>query len=206
MARHGATLVLLLLLVTLNAFTVSSAFSLATPALTRQSTTASAGRSCLLHQSSVSDDAPLESEQPAESSSSVPDPIPTPPRVVSRNRSSLDPLVASLTRMDEETLQAKRTNIPIWGELILDKSLMIFIPVTLFAVIGLGMSFYVALNSQDAIVDALFMDTTTAGGAPEYLRGVAEPVTDGSCRGLCGSQQENLESLRGFMSGLSGAK
>ena len=188
--RTGA--LLLLLLATLNGFTVSSAV---TPALTRPLKATHCRSFHLVLHSSVSDEAPLDPETPAESAS-IPDSAPTPPRVVSRTR-PLDPLVASLTRMDEETLQAKRTNIPIWGELILDKSLMIFIPVTLFAVIGFGMSFYVALNSQDAIVDAL-LDASS----PEYLRGVVEPVSDGSCRGLCGSQQGDLEALRGFMSGL----
>ena len=189
MPRHTGAL-LLLLIATFNG--LSSAF---TPALTRPLTKTHSRSFHLVLQSSVSDEAPLDPETPADSPS-VSESAPAPPRVVSRTR-PLDPLVASLTRMDEETLQAKRTNIPIWGELILDKSLMIFIPVTLFAVIGFGMSFYVALNSQDAIVDAL-LDATS----PEYLRGVVEPVSDGSCRGLCGSQQGDLEALRRFMSGL----
>jgi hypothetical protein len=125
---------------------------------------------------------------------------PSEPRVVRRN---LDPLVASLTRMDDETRNAKRMTIPIWGELILDKSLMVFIPVALFAVIGFGMSIYVAVNSQDAIVDVL-MDASS----PEYLKGVSAStdVDLNACRGLCGSQNDNLEALRGIMSGFGGNK
>lgn len=115
----------------------------------------------------------------------------------------MDPLIASLTRMDEETINAKRMQIPIWGELILDKSLIVLIPAAFFAVIGFAMSIYVILNSQDAIVDAL-----ADASSPAYLKGVSEGtnVDPNACRGLCGSQQDDLEALRGIMNGITGSK
>lgn len=119
----------------------------------------------------------------------------------------LDPLVASLTRMDDETRNAARMEIPMWGELILDRSLMVLVPVALFAVLGFGTSLLVILNSQDAIVDTLLEASAAAADPAVYLKGVAPPDVDPNvCRGLCGAQEENLEAMRAFMGGLAGNK
>jgi hypothetical protein len=128
---------------------------------------------------------------------------PTTPRVVSTPSSALtglttgqkrlDPLVVSLTRMDSETQNAPRTNIPLWGELILDKSLIVFIPVTVFAVVGFFLSVYVAVNSQDAFVEAW----------SEAAQQQSVTVVDESaCRGLCSNQAQDLEGLKVFMDSL----
>ncbi|GKY93901.1 hypothetical protein MPSEU_000357000 [Mayamaea pseudoterrestris] len=166
-----------------------------------------ASRPTFLRSSTNNDDddqQPLESSDPARKESTDSESLTVPPSQQQPERvqrRSLDPLVASLTRMDDETVNAKRTQIPLWGELILDKSLMVFLPVAAFAILGFALSVYLLINSQDVIVDTL---TDVTSSSSDYLKGVEAPIDDGTCRGLCGSQQESLESLRGFMTGLGG--
>jgi hypothetical protein len=97
----------------------------------------------------------------------------------------MDPLVQSLTRMDQDTANAPSMQIPIWGELILDRSLYVLLPVAGFAVIGFFLSVYVGLNVSDDWVSSV---TTPA-----------KVVVDDGCRGLCSSQDQDLEGLRTFM-------
>jgi hypothetical protein len=97
----------------------------------------------------------------------------------------MDPLVMSLTRMDEDTANAPSMQIPIWGELILDRSLFVLVPVAGFAVIGFFLSVYVGLNVSDDWVSSVVPSTKF--------------VVDDGCRGLCSSQDQDLEGLRTFM-------
>lgn len=133
-----------------------------------------------------------ETEQPATIKA------PQEPRLVgvSQSEKKLDPLVRSLTRMDEETANAPTMNVPLWGELILDKSLFVFLPVAGFAIVGFFLSLYVALGAGDAFV-ALEEAATSGKKAP------IEQTAEG-CRGICSSQDEDLEGLRKFMTGISG--
>lgn len=97
----------------------------------------------------------------------------------------LDPLVRSLTRMDAETKDAPTILVPLWGELILDKSLYVLAPVVLFAVLGFGLSINVALNASD--------DWIVTPSTSKVVK------TDYSCRGLCAQQDADLERLSAFM-------
>ena len=100
---------------------------------------------------------------------------------------TLDPLVQSLTRMDADTARAKTVQLPLWGELILDRSLYFLLPVAAFAVIGFILSIYIAITSSD--------DWAIPS---EPL--ISSPVTqDKSCRGICSQPQQDLEDLRSFM-------
>lgn len=132
----------------------------------------------------------------AADSSSSPAPSPSPPSSPQPARKRLDPLVASLTRMDAETLEAPRIDVPIWGELILDKSLFILLPVAIFAVLGLVTTLYVFANSGDQIVESLAENPILQSAPPPVT------VDPSACRGLCSDQQANLEGLRTYMNSL----
>jgi hypothetical protein len=105
----------------------------------------------------------------------------------------LDPLFKAVTRMDEETANAKSIPVPLWGELILDRSLFVLLPVAAFGIGGFLLSIYVAMNSGDAFSNA-FVDGDLARVVQE-----STPV-ENACRGLCSSQEDDLEGLRNFMS------
>lgn len=100
---------------------------------------------------------------------------------------ALDPLVRSLTRMDEETMNAPTMNVPLWGELIVDKSLMVLLPAGTFAVLGLLLSINVALNSRDK-----FVDPNPVLPPPVNNKVVK---SDDGCRGLCSQDTANLENF-----------
>lgn len=117
-------------------------------------------------------------------------------QTIPQTRKALDPLVRSLTRLDNDSANAPTLNIPVWGELILDKSLFVLIPVAGFAIIGFFLSIYVGLNSVDA-----FVALEDAG--KNGRRAPVETTSAEGCRGICSSQEDDLEGIRSFMSGLS---
>lgn len=110
----------------------------------------------------------------------------------------LDPLLVSVTRMDDATKSAPTMNVPIWGEVILDKSLFVLLPVAAFAVLGFLSFIVVAANSGDAFINAMNENA--------MLKGYPTPTTEEGCRGLCSSQEQDLESLRTYMKAISGQK
>jgi hypothetical protein len=112
----------------------------------------------------------------------------------------LDPLFLAVTKMDPQTQNAERISVPIWGELILDRSLFLFLPIAMFALGGIVLSLYVLANSSDTFVDAI-IETATKQSIPTSTSAV--PDSD-SCRGLCSSQSQDLEGLRTYMNRLGG--
>lgn len=76
----------------------------------------------------------------------------------------------------------------------MDKSSILIVPAVLFGVLGLVFSIYVAINSQEAFTEALAQNP--------YLQSASSAPVGEGCRGICSSQQDDLEQLRGFMSGL----
>lgn len=112
-------------------------------------------------------------------------------------RQNLDPLVASLTRIDEPPpANTPTTNVPLLGEIPADGNLALLVPAAGIAVLGLIFSIVVAFNSGDAIVQEL---NKVEVPKMEYTPTVVE---EGVCRGLCSSQESDLEGLRGFMQSL----
>jgi hypothetical protein len=109
----------------------------------------------------------------------------------------MDPLVRSLTRMDDEAMSknAPTTKIPLFGEVALDRSLFLFVPAAIFAVLGFVMSITVIMNSGDAIVNSLASTATTT--TTDSTTTPAPSRSD--CRGICSSQEQDLEGLRNFM-------
>mmetsp|Transcript_12815 Transcript_12815/g.19866 ORF Transcript_12815/g.19866 Transcript_12815/m.19866 type:complete len:262 (+) Transcript_12815:122-907(+) len=113
----------------------------------------------------------------------------------------LDPLMASVTRMDPGTQEGKTTNIPLLGEVPVDGGLTVLVPAALIAVVGFIMSINIIANSQDAIVNGLAQISEEANKAAiERTNKVPE---DNVCRGLCSNQDESYEGLKSFMQSLS---
>lgn len=121
---------------------------------------------------------------PSLENSVIPPPsTPPPPR-------RLDPLIRSLTRVDDVDAASPTVRVPLLGELALDRSLYVFVPAAAFAVIGLVTSLYVALTATDEWVIPT---------RPESQQRQRRVIDDGGCRGLCSQQEEDLEGLRNYM-------
>ena len=120
-------------------------------------------------------------------------PPPVPPK-------RLDPLMASLTRMDSSTADLPTKNIPLFGEVPVDGSLALLIPAAGIAVLGFILSIVIAVKSSDEIVGLLSQvsDDLNSVAVTKSSKVYDESV----CRGICSSQQQDLEGLRGFMNGL----
>ena len=119
---------------------------------------------------------------------------------VTQQSETLDPLVASLTRIDEPPSQYTRTtNVPLLGEIPADGNLALLAPAAAIAILGFIFSIVVAFNARDAIVEE-FSQVQVELPKMEYTPTVVE---EGVCRGLCSSQESDLEGLRGFMQGLA---
>lgn len=116
---------------------------------------------------------------------------------ISQKKRTIDPLVASLTRIDEPTPNnVPSVQTPLLGEIPADGNLALLAPAAGIAILGFIFSIVVAFNSKDAFVEEL-----SAIELPkmEYTPTVVE---DGKCRGLCADQEKDLEGLRGFMDSL----
>jgi hypothetical protein len=138
-------------------------------------------------------------EQTEEPMESTPDESSSPPPAQERlpDRKRLDPLLVSVTRNNDPNYDSTpKTNLPLLGEVTMDRSLFLIVPAALFTVLGVGASLLVLLSSGDAFVDAVQQTAAEASNM--------NPVAGDTCRGLCSSQEQDLESLRSFMQGLSG--
>ena len=113
----------------------------------------------------------------------------------------IDPLIASLTRIDEPTPSNVPTRqVPLFGEVPADGNLALLVPAAAIAVLGFLFSIVVAFNSRDAIVQEL-----SQVELPE-MKYTPTKVEEGKCRGLCSSQDEDLNGLKNFMEGISNSK
>jgi len=112
--------------------------------------------------------------------------------------------MVSLTRNNDPTFDpnAPTVSVPLIGELALDRSFFLFVPIATFAVLGVLTSVYVLINSGDAFVDAIADSTAEIFTIPASSSSPA--VDPGTCRGLCSSQEESLEGMRAFMNAISG--
>ncbi len=116
-------------------------------------------------------------------------------------RQRLDPLVASLTRMDKDMLNTPTTKVPLLGEIPLDGSIVVLLPVALIAVVGFILSINIALNSKDAFVEKMDEINAVLSSPP-----VKETIVSDGCRGLCSDQDEQLNNMRDFMNSLAPKK
>jgi len=114
---------------------------------------------------------------------------------------SRDPLVQSLTRNDVDTTNVKKTNLPLLGEVPVDGSLLLLIPVAIIAVVGFILSVQIGFRSKDAIAEQLDQISNVMSQPP-----VKKTVPTTGCRGLCSDQDAQLDNMKGFMEGLSKKK
>jgi hypothetical protein len=119
-----------------------------------------------------------------------------------RNRAALmetrmDPLIASLTRDDSDSTNVPTRQVPLFGELPADGNLALLVPAATIAILGFLLSIVVAFNSRDAIAQSL---SSVELSKMEYTPTVVE---EGKCRGLCSSQEEDLDGLRNFMESIN---
>ncbi|KAI2494051.1 hypothetical protein MHU86_20494 [Fragilaria crotonensis] len=141
------------------------------------------------------DQVPIE-ETPSES---IPLPAVSPPKP----KRQLDGLMAAVTRTAPSDSNTPTTNLPFFGELPIDGSLLVLAPAAAIAVLGFVMSVVVAFNAKDTFVDQLTVlsqEINTAALAK------TNSASDGSCRGLCSSQDQQLEGMRIFMESLARSK
>jgi len=113
------------------------------------------------------------------------------------DKPDVDPLIASLTRIDDSTPQNVPTkSVPLFGE-VSDDNLKVLLPVAAISVLGFIFSIVVAFNSRDAIGREF-----SRMEIPE-MKYTPTVIEEGKCRGLCSNQQEDFEGLRNFMESIS---
>eukprot|EP00573_Skeletonema_grethae_P006814 CAMPEP_0201706466 /NCGR_PEP_ID=MMETSP0578-20130828/48904_1 /ASSEMBLY_ACC=CAM_ASM_000663 /TAXON_ID=267565 /ORGANISM="Skeletonema grethea, Strain CCMP 1804" /LENGTH=212 /DNA_ID=CAMNT_0048194917 /DNA_START=35 /DNA_END=673 /DNA_ORIENTATION=+ len=110
----------------------------------------------------------------------------------------LDPLIASLTRIDEPTpSNVPMRSVPLFGEVPADGNLALLVPAAGIAILGFIFSIVVAFNARDELVSEL---NKVELPKMEYKPTV---VVEGQCRGLCSNQDDDVDGLRNFMESIS---
>ena len=140
----------------------------------------------------LSSNIPTEEENEGKISSSLP-PTPQP--------TSLDPLIASLTKENPASANQPTQNIPIFGEIPVDGSLLLLVPAAIFAVLGFGMSLVIAFKSQDQIVSA--MTQVTESVAQTAANRSNQIYDENVCRGICSSKPDDIEGIKSFMESIT---
>jgi hypothetical protein len=113
----------------------------------------------------------------------------------------LDPLIQALTKTDEGAADVPTRKLPLLGEVPVDGSLLVLAPVALIAVVGFIMSIQIGFQSKDLIASQLDELNTVMSTPP-----AKQTVVYDGCRGLCSDQGDQLNSMKGFMEGLSKKK
>jgi len=112
----------------------------------------------------------------------------------------LDPLMATLTRVDPSVGTGPTRNVPLFGEVPVDGGLTVLVPAAVIAILGFLFSIVVAVNSADELVAALDnIADDIARTASEKSNMVYD---ENVCRGICSSQEEDLQGLANFMQSL----
>lgn len=114
----------------------------------------------------------------------------------------IDPLIQSLTRNDVDTTNVKKTNLPFLGEVPVDGSLVVLVPVAVIAILGFIMSIQIGFQSKDAIMQQLDEINNVMSQPP--VKKTVVPTSE--CRGLCSDQGAQMDYMKGFMEGLSKKK
>lgn len=156
--------------------------------------------SVVVLQSSTDDDSMTSSDDGSVQPSNVPPairvstPEPVPPKI-------LDPLMASLTRVDAGTANLGTRNIPFFGEVPADGSLIVLVPAAISAILGFALSIVIAFNSKDAIVATLTQVSDELSQTP--VSRPSQTYDESVCRGICSSQGQDLEGLKTFLNKIS---
>jgi hypothetical protein len=103
--------------------------------------------------------------------------------------------------MDPATANAPTRKLPLFGEVPVDGSMTVLLPAAGIAALGFIFSIVVAFNSQDEFVRIIAQaGTDIADQATQKTNMVYD---ENVCRGLCSSQESDLEGLRNFMQSLA---
>ena len=138
-------------------------------------------------------------EDSSESSSLPTEPMKSPVQP-SIPQKRLDPLMATLTRMDPEAVSGPTRNVPFFGEVPIDGGLVVLVPAAGIAFLGFVLSIVVALNSSDQLVASL---SNVVEDISQTASQKTNMVYDESvCRGICSSQEADLQGLANFMENL----
>ena len=97
----------------------------------------------------------------------------------------MDPLMASLTRIDPETAGSSEAS---------EREKKLLYPALGFAAIGFLSSLFMTVTSMGTISAKLQQSTEVLSQPP-----VMNKQYDDTCRGLCSSQDQQLEDMRSFM-------
>ena len=81
----------------------------------------------------------------------------------------------------------------------MDKTLFIALPTVTFALLGFFSFFMVAMNSGDEVMNAVNEWNDIALNPTNNAA-----IDPDACRGLCSSQEQDVEGLRNFMNSLGG--
>lgn len=114
----------------------------------------------------------------------------------------IDPLIQTLSRNDADDSNAKKVKLPLLGEVPVDGSLLLVVPVAVIAILGFIMSIQIGFQSKDAIVQQI--DKISGVMSQPPVKKTVVPTS--GCRGLCSNQDEQLDYIRGFMEGVSKKK
>ena len=133
-----------------------------------------------------------EAEDNSDPGSSIPQ------QPATTKQKKLDPLIASLTRIDEPTpSDVPMRSVPLFGEVPADGNLALLVPAAGIAILGFIFSIVVAFNARDELVSEL---NKVELPKMEYKPTV---VVEGQCRGLCSNQDDDVDGLRNFMKVMS---
>lgn len=135
-------------------------------------------------------------EQPPPAQYVPPTPTRNSPPAVRQQR--MDPLMASLTKDDSgATPDGPTQTVPIFGEIPADGTLLLLAPAVVFAVLGFLFSFVIAFQSADQIVVSIGQ---TGESIAQTAQNRNNRVYDKDvCRGLCSSQEKDIDGMRNFM-------
>ena len=109
-------------------------------------------------------------------------------------------MIASLTRVDPNAPDAPTKNLPLLGEVPVDGSLVVLVPAAVIAVAGFVLSIVIGFSSSDKIVNSL--NQVVDDIAVQANEKVNRQYDENTCRGLCSSQEQDLEGLKSFMESL----
>jgi hypothetical protein len=97
----------------------------------------------------------------------------------------------------------KTTNVPFFGEIPTEGGgLQQLGAAAGLGVIGFLLFFVMAFNARDSFGDQMTQVSQEINAAALAKTNKA-PVDPNACRGLCSSQDQQLESMRSFMQGIS---
>jgi len=146
---------------------------------------------------------PVQQQQPETPAAYVPPPpTPTQNSPPAARQQPMDPLMASLTRDTSNTsLDQPMQNIPLFGEIPADGTLLLLVPAVVSAVLGIIYSIVIAFNSSDQIVDSIMQ--TGDSISQNAVKRNNQVYDKNVCRGLCSSQQDDIEGLRNFMEAIT---